>query len=178
MKRSKEFIVGLFIAAGIVLFAFFVFNLKRFTGPSRTVTVEFSNVDGLGAGSPVQYAGYRVGQVESVRIKPGAPMMLLTTIRVPRDLPITTASEVSIASTGFMGDKVVEIMPAAGGTPPAEGAVLRGTDPVQLSRIFDQVRTMFDERTSGNIRQVTHNIVKLTEDLNVFTSTLRRIGAE
>ena len=63
-------------------------------------------------------------------------------------------------------------------TPPAEGAVLRGTDPVQLSRIFDQVRTMFDERTSGNIRQVTHNIVKLTEDLNVFTSTLRRIGAE
>lgn len=180
MKQSREFSVGIFSAGGIILFAIFVFTIGKFTGPSRTVSVEFGYVDGLGADAPVQYAGFRVGKVESVKILPGPPVKLVARLSVPEDLPVTRSTEVIITSMGLMGEKVIEILPAAGGVaePLPEGEVLRGTDPVLLSRLFGQMGSLFDDGTSTNIRQVAQNIVKLTEDLNVFTSTLRRISLE
>ena len=178
MKQGREFSVGLFAALGLLLFCVFVFSIGKFTGPTRAVTVEFSYVDGLGPDAPVQYAGYHVGKVESVNIQPGPPVKLLARLSVPKDLPISRSSEVSIGSMGLMGEKVIDIFPAAGGEPLPDGEILKGTDPILLSRVFGQVRSLFDESTSSNIRQVAHNVLKLTEDLNVFTSTLRHISTE
>lgn len=178
MKQGKEFSVGLFAIIGFVLFAVFVFSIGKFKGPSREITVEFGYVDGLGAAAPVQYAGYKVGEVKSVKILPGPPVKLLAKLSVPKDLPVTHTTEVSIGSMGLMGEKVIEILPSGEGAPLAEGEILRGTDPILLSRIFGQVRSMFDESTSNNIRQVAANVLKLTEDLNVFTSTLRKLSTE
>lgn len=178
MKQGREFSVGLFVTLGIVLFSIFVFSIGKFTGPSRDVTVEFGYVDGLGPDAPVQYAGYRVGKVKSVKIVPGAQVKLLAHLSVPKDLPVTRTTEVIITSMGLMGEKVIEILPAPGGAPLPEGEVLRGTDPILLSRIFGQMGSLFGEGSSGNIRQVAQNVLKLTEDLSVFTATLRRVGAE
>lgn len=178
MKKSREYTVGLFVLGGLILFAVFVFSISKFSGPTRRVLVEFSYVDGLGPDAPVQYAGYRVGRVESVSIVPGAQVKLIAKIAVPKDLPISRKTEVMITSMGLMGEKVVEILPAPDGEPLPEGEVLRGSDPVLLSKIFGKMGSIFDESTSGNIRQVTMNVVKLTEDLNVFSSALRRIGED
>jgi len=178
MKQGKEFSAGLFVIIGLVLFAVFVFQIGKFRGSSREIAVEFTYVDGLGAAAPVQYAGYKVGEVKSVKILPGPPVKLLAKLSVPKDLPLTRTSEVSIGSMGLMGEKVIEILPSGEGEMLAEGEVLRGTDPILLSRIFGQVRSMFDESTGNNIRQVAANVLKLTEDLSVFTATLRKISTE
>ncbi|MBI4177933.1 MCE family protein [bacterium] len=177
MNERKELTAGIFAAAGIVIFAVFVFSIGQFTGPTREVLVEFGYVDGLGPDAPVQYAGYRVGKVESVQILPGTPVRLRATLTVPKDLPVSRGAEVLIASMGMMGEKVVEILPAAG-EPLPDGDVLRGSDPILLSQIFDQVGSLLDDKTSGNIRQVAANVLKLTEDMNEVTSTLRRLSAE
>lgn len=178
MKQGKEFGVGLFAIIGIFLFAVFVFSIGKFTGPTRKVTVDFGYVDGLAPDAPVQFAGYRVGKVESVEVLPGPPVRLQAKLSVPKDLPISRTTEVIITSMGMMGEKVVEILPAGSGDPLPDGEVLRGTDPILLSRIFGQVRSLFDESTSGNIRQVAQNFVRLTEDLSIFTTTLRRISTQ
>ncbi len=177
MNKSRDFAVGLFVAIGIFLFAVFVFSLKAFGGPTRAVSVEFGYVDGLAADAPVQYAGYRVGKVESVRVIPGTPVRLIAKLSVPKDLPVTRSSEVMITSMGLMGEKAIEILPG-GGVALAEGETLKGSDPILLSRIFGQVRSMFDESTAGNIRQISLNVLKATEDINAFTSTLKKISAE
>lgn len=178
MKQSREYMVGVFVAAGIILFSVFVFSIGKFTGPSRILAVEFGYVDGLGADAPVQYAGYRVGKVESVKILPGPPVRLRASLAIPKDLPVTKSSEVIITSMGLMGEKVIEIIPAPGGVPVAPGEVLQGSDPILLSKMFGQVRNLFDESTSGNIRQVAQNILTLTQDLNVFSAKLRKISEE
>lgn len=178
MKQGKEFGVGLFAIIGLLLFGVFVFSIGKFTGPTRKIQVEFGNVDGLAAGAPVHYAGYSIGSVKAVTIVPGAQVRLVATLIVPKDLPITRASAVSIGSSGFMGDKVIEILPAPGGEPLPDGEVLKGSDPIQLSQIFGKVGSMFDESTSGNIRQIATNILRATEDMNVFTTTLRKISSE
>ncbi len=178
MKEKKELSVGLFAAAGIALFAVFVFSVGKFAGPSRQIRVEFGYLDGLAPDAPVQYAGYRVGKVEEIDIPAGEPVRILATLSIPKGLPVRRTTEVIITSMGLMGEKVVEILPSPDGDALPEGEVLRGTDPILLSRMFGQVRTLFDANTSGNIRQVAENVVRLTEDLTVFSSTLRKISLE
>lgn len=180
MQGKNEFSVGLFALVGLVLFAGFVFSIGKFTGPTRPLDVEFTFVDGLTADAVVQYAGYRVGKVRSITILPRTPerpQMLRARLQLPDDLPVYRNSEIAITSMGLMGEKIIEIMPGGVGEPARDGDVLRGRDPMMLSKLFDQFSDAIGKDEQGGVKQIVSNVIQLTADLNEMTGSLRVIIA-
>ena len=118
---------GLFIVLGFAALAYLatqtssVANVRQ--GDSYVVDAQFTNIGQLKERAPVKIAGVRVGQVQSIALKPGGDVADVklsidkTYDRIPRD------SVATIFTSGLLGDQYVGIeygsakqMVAAGGT--------------------------------------------------------------
>jgi phospholipid/cholesterol/gamma-HCH transport system substrate-binding protein len=63
-QMTLEIKVGAFIVTGVALLVFLLFaigDLATYFQPGYHLRVEFESANGLGEGSPVQYAGVEVG---------------------------------------------------------------------------------------------------------------------
>jgi len=114
-KRMVEFIVGIFILAGIVsLFAlaFKVSGLSQYSSSNAyTVMAVFDNVGDLKVRAPVTIAGVRVGEVDQITLDPKnfkAKVMLLID-RHENQLPIDTSA--SILTAGIIGANYISLAP-------------------------------------------------------------------
>ncbi len=72
MKIRKEFIVGIFSAAGIIalILGFFYLKGESFFGDKTEYYVIYENADGLQSGNAVKLNGVQVGKVVSVGLNP------------------------------------------------------------------------------------------------------------
>jgi len=176
---SKEFFVGLFVAAGIALLGFFVFSAQSLTHyfqDTGVYRVKFEYLGGLKSGQPVLYAGSQVGVVRSISLDE-SELEWLVTIDIPKQIPIHSNSTVSISSSGLVGDKVVEIIPPEG--KPADrvesGATLEGKDPLNVVKIFDQVQNVFRENQNLELGTIINDVRTTTQNLKVLSSELRTL---
>mgnify|MGYP001069489870 FL=1 len=118
---------GLFIVLGFAALAYLatqtssVANVRQ--GDSYVVEAQFTNIGQLKERAPVKVAGVRVGQVQSIALKPGSDVADVKLSiekaydRIPQD------SVATIFTSGLLGDQYVGIdygsakqMVAAGGT--------------------------------------------------------------
>ena len=106
-----EFIVGLFVIAGLAAIVYLALNLGEMPFLSQTSTytieAEFENVSGVKAGAPVQVAGVNVGQVSKLELNEERLAQL--TLRLDKELRIPLDSIVSVKSQGIIGDKYIQI---------------------------------------------------------------------
>jgi len=70
MRRSAEFMVGVFVLAALVIFTVFTIRVGKFSWkePERW-TIRFEDVSGLKEGDPVLALGARVGKVKKLQFK-------------------------------------------------------------------------------------------------------------
>ena len=174
---SKEFFVGLFVAAGIALLAFFVFSAQSLTHyfqDTGIYKVKFDYLGGLKAGQPVLYAGSQVGVVRSISLGELKSVWVVT-IDIPKKIPVYSNSTVSISSSGVVGDKVVEIIPPNDepGKRVESGAILEGEDPLNVVKIFDQVQSVFEENQDINVERLINDVRTTMTNLKVFSTELR-----
>jgi len=114
-NRFVDFIVGLFLLAGLiglVVLAFQVSGLTRTPASEYyTVTAGFDNIGSLKVRSSVQVAGVRVGQVQSITLDNKtfrAKVVLVIqnkTNQLPRD------SSASIMTEGILGANYISLTP-------------------------------------------------------------------
>lgn len=178
---SKEFFVGLFVATGLALLIFFVFSIggvREIFQPTKKISVKFDYLGGLKAGQPVLYSGYQVGRVQSVEIQKETEQGLLVTISLPADLPVYKNSNFMIASSGIIGDRVLEIeSPEKPGEPVEGGEVLEGTDPVNMAKILGQFQSMFDDQANQQFKSLLANAHRVSEDFVSFSEDIRSLTA-
>lgn len=108
---TNEAKVGAFTLAGLALLAFILVQMTdiRLLGAKRyTLHVSFTEAIGINPGSEVRFAGVDVGRVLSVGTD---GMAAVVTAEIQSDIRIPRSSRISIASSGFLGEKFIGIMP-------------------------------------------------------------------
>ncbi|CAG5082696.1 MlaD family protein [Parvicella tangerina] len=98
MKIRKEFIVGIFSAAGIValILGFFYLKGESFFGDKTEYYVVYNNADGLASGNAVKLNGVQVGKVKSVALNPNDESSTLIKFSISNPdvkLPMGTVAE-------------------------------------------------------------------------------------
>jgi phospholipid/cholesterol/gamma-HCH transport system substrate-binding protein len=114
MDRSpvRDFVVGLFVLAGIAAIAYISVSIGGFSwhGPTGLkLSAAFDETGELAVRAPVVIGGVRVGEISSISLQDDfrarVEMDLDPTLKLPTD---TTAS---IVTAGLLGDRYIELQP-------------------------------------------------------------------
>ena len=112
MSRSptRDFVVGLFVLAGLAAIAYLSMNVGGFSlrrGGGLVVYASFDQTGGLKARAPIVISGVKVGQVDSIALdknfRARVEMNIEHTLQIPTD---TTAS---IVTAGLLGDRYISL---------------------------------------------------------------------
>jgi len=116
-KFNLEIVVGLFMVAGFVCFAWLSIKLGDIDllgSDSYQVTARFGSISGLKQGAVVEIAGVKVGSVEQIRLN-RETYEAVVSMSIKRDVDLQEDSIASIRTAGIIGDRYVAISP--GGSP-------------------------------------------------------------
>ncbi len=74
-------------------------------------------VTGLSTGSIVRFNGIQKGEVESLNIDPNDPSIVIARVRVDKDTPIKTDTEVELEPVGFTGLAIIQFVGGSADAP-------------------------------------------------------------
>ncbi|MUL65953.1 mammalian cell entry protein [Mycobacterium sp. CBMA 234] len=115
--------IGLALVTGVVAFSLEYKNLP-FVDTAKNYSAYFAEAGGLKAGSPVEVAGSRVGQVNDITLD--GPRVLVT-FDVDESVHLGNRTEAAIKAKSLLGSKLIDITPRGDGD-------LSGTIPLQRTR--------------------------------------------
>ncbi|RZM27728.1 MAG: MCE family protein [Pedobacter sp.] len=113
----KQITVGIFILVGLFIFVLAIFTLggqrKSFV-KSFTVSVVFSDIQGLKAGNNVWYSGVKIGTIKKIAFYGQSQVQVFVNIEEEAHKYIHKDATASISSDGLIGNKIIVI---EGGNP-------------------------------------------------------------
>ena len=129
-KINTEFVVGLFMLAGFLAFAylssqmgeFSVFSLER----NYQLEAEFDNVSGLKVGATVEIAGVTIGKVSEISL--GEEDLAEVVLLINRDVEVSADAIASIRTQGLIGDKYIKIIQGGDEESLTDGGVIFDTE--------------------------------------------------
>jgi phospholipid/cholesterol/gamma-HCH transport system substrate-binding protein len=138
----RYLIAGLFIIAGVTLFALGIFLVgSRHEAFSRHVLLytEFADLDGVSKGSKVQVAGMDAGQVTKIDVPQSPSGHFRVQMKVDEKLHglVRTDSVVTVDTEGVVGDTFLTIHPGSRNAAIAQAdSVLQSKPPVSMSDLL------------------------------------------
>ena len=129
-KLSLEFVVGLFLLAGIgatLYLSIVVSGVSGFGSDGYRLMAMFENSSGLKKGAVIEIAGVKVGQVESIALEPETQESQVW-LNINQGVEIQDDAIASIRTAGIIGDKFVKIS-VGGGDPLSDGDEIIETEP-------------------------------------------------
>ena len=130
MKSSYlEFIVGVFLAMGILCLGYLSIKVARkdfFAGDGYEVKALFTNCNGLRPGSPVMIAGVEIGRIKSIRLQDYEAQVQMV---IQSNVPLQKDAIASVKSKGLIGEKYIEITPGGADEKIGPGGVIHDTEP-------------------------------------------------
>ncbi|MDH3599150.1 MAG: MlaD family protein [Candidatus Tectomicrobia bacterium] len=128
--------VGGFLLATLALLivaALSVGNLDSWFAPKKALTILFRNANLLTEGVRVTYAGYPVGQVTEIQVRPAEERLqrhmeypVAVSIMVRENVPVRQDSRIEMKTDGVIGDRYIDIHPGIADPVPA-GSMVLGT---------------------------------------------------
>lgn len=136
--QSKNALIGLFIIAAFAIIIYILLFLHPSMGDEGQILhVRFANVDKVSIGTRVLFAGHPVGEVVAIHEVPDARdskylfqdevYIYELTLRIDTKVEVYTTDEISVRTSGLLGEKSVAIIPK-----PAKPGV-------HLVRVSDQI---------------------------------------
>lgn len=126
--------VGGFLLATLALLivaALSVGSLDSWFAPKTKLTILFRNANLLTEGVRVTYAGYPVGQVTEIQVRPAEERRQLhteypvaVTIMVRTNVSVRQDSRIEMKTDGVIGDRYIDILPGIANPVPAGSTVL------------------------------------------------------
>ena len=116
MQKSsgRDFIVGVFVLAGLVAVAYLSANLGGLSykgdGGFELIAI-FDDVGGLSQRSPVKISGVKVGQVRSIHLD--EDLRAQVSLDLDPALELSVDSSAAIRTAGLLGDQFVSLEPGA-----------------------------------------------------------------
>jgi phospholipid/cholesterol/gamma-HCH transport system substrate-binding protein len=127
--RARDFVVGLFLLAGIAAVALLSFSVggSSYRGPGGLeLLVTFDQVGGLKPRAPVVIGGVKVGQVRAIGLDDD--LRARETLDVDERLRLPTDTSAAILTAGVLGDQYVELAPGG------ESKLLQSGDEIQFTQ--------------------------------------------
>jgi len=129
-KINTEFVVGLFMLAGFLAFAylssqmgeFSVFSLEK----NYQIEAEFDNASGLKVGATVEIAGVTIGKVSAISL--AEENLARVVLLINRDVKISADAIASIRTQGLIGDKYIKIIQGGDEESLADGGAIFDTE--------------------------------------------------
>jgi phospholipid/cholesterol/gamma-HCH transport system substrate-binding protein len=112
--KNKEFKVGLFVAASIVLL-YFGFNFLKgidFFSTTNKYYVIYDNIDQLAVSNPVLINGFAVGRVNHIRIMQNKQNRVLVELMIDSEILLGDSTQ-AILNSDFLGGKSILLILAA-----------------------------------------------------------------
>lgn len=195
-ERVMQFRIGMFvIVAGLVLTMLIVWfgESPQLFRDHVYVVVHYQEAPGVAEGIPVRKSGIRVGEVTSIVFddRPNQPDGVLVTLSLERKYKIKAGS-VPQLSRSLIGDVTIDLQPGSGpglirtsnspvGAPVIEGAV--AADPSKAlaaaTQAFQKAGSTLEsiDLAASGIAKMTQNAEKISEFLNTWDETGRRVSA-
>ena len=166
---AKRFIdnvqLGVFVVAGLaflVLVLYMIGKNRHLFGSNYLLKAQFENVQGLKAGHNVRYSGIEVGTVKKVTFLNDTLIEVEMSIESKMKSIIRKNAVVSVGTEGFVGNKVLNIVPGRATAPYAsEGDLLISRGSVDAD---EMLRTL--SRTNSDIAIVADNLKKTVQNIN------------
>lgn len=150
-ERSVEFLLGLFVLAGIAAMAYLAIHLGAgnfLHKDTYLIEARFANVGGLNKGGSVLLAGVSIGRVESIRIDP-SDFSAIVTLRILHNVRLPADTMASIKTSGLIGDKYVSLLPGA------DDATLQPGDRIVLTESAVDLESLIGKLAFGSVQDST-----------------------
>ena len=145
-KLSLEFIVGLFLIAGIGAVTYLsvvISGVSGFSSEGYRLMAKFENSSGLKRGAVIEIAGVKVGKVESISLEPETQESLVW-LEIDQNIEIQDDAVASIRTAGIIGDKFIKIS-VGGGDVLVDGDEIIETEPaISIEELVSKY--MFDSK--------------------------------
>jgi phospholipid/cholesterol/gamma-HCH transport system substrate-binding protein len=168
----RFFAAGLFLIAGITLFALGIFLVgNRHEAFSRHVLLysEFADVEGLTKGSKVRVAGFDAGQVTEIGV-PESPMSKFRVqMRINEQLHglVRTDSLVTIDTEGVVGETFLTIHPGSPGAAVAlANSTLQGKPAISISDLMTHGLGVMDD-ADASMKQLNAKLSTSLDGVNI-----------
>ncbi|KUI29337.1 mammalian cell entry protein [Mycobacterium sp. GA-2829] len=169
-------VVGIGITAALVLGALY-FDKLPFVDRGKSYTAYFAEAGGLGADSPVQASGMRVGQVSSVDLD--GPRVRVT-FKIDGGLRLGDRTEAAIKTRTLLGAKILEVMPRGEGQLSGPIPEERTTSPYQLPDALGDLTTTISglntDELSTSLATLAETFANTPPDLKVAVEGLGRFS--
>lgn len=169
-EQIKNLLVGIFVLAACVLLVSLIMFLKPHVGDGKELLyVRFTDINNINIGTRVLFAGKAVGEVVAIDVVKDAREQKIDslgqvyyyqlTLKVDSSVKVYSTDEVSLSTSGLLGEKSVSIMPKK----PPKGITpkLITNQPIYGNSI-DPIQNAFHELTSlANTMEGTFDEVTL-----------------
>ncbi len=163
--------LGLFVAAGFVLFAIAIFLIgrqKNLFNPVFSLSTTFYNVSGLQVGNNIRFSGINVGTVDNIKIINDSTVQVSMVVQKKVQPFIKTDGMVLIGSEGIIGDRVLIITQGSADTKSVKsGQFLSSVEPVETDAIMASL-----DITVQNAEIISGQLIEILYDINQGKGTL------
>ncbi|MDO9593530.1 MAG: MlaD family protein [Lutibacter sp.] len=163
--------LGLFVAAGFVLFAIAIFLIgrqKNLFDPVFSLSTTFYNVSGLQVGNNIRFSGINVGTVDNIKIINDSTVLVNMLVQKDVQKFIKTDGMVLIGSEGIIGDRVLIITQGSSNTNSVKsGQFLSSVEPIETDAIMESL-----DITAQNAEVISAQLIQLLDDINNGKGTL------
>jgi phospholipid/cholesterol/gamma-HCH transport system substrate-binding protein len=169
----SELKIGVMAVAALALTALLVVAVggaSGFVWERYSLKTSFDNVQGLKSGAIVRVAGVEVGKVTKVKLV-GTGVEVDLSIKKENQPRVTTDSRASIGAMSLLGEPLIDISPAATGTPLKDDDVIKSNKPAaQLSDVAATANEGIVEATAllKDIREGKGTVGKLFTDDKLY----------
>ncbi|MFA5297511.1 MAG: MlaD family protein [Lutibacter sp.] len=174
--HSQEFKVklGLFVAAGFVLFFIAIFLIgrqKNLFNPVFQLTTTFYNVSGLQVGNNIRFSGINVGTVDNIKIINDSTVQVNLVVQKDIQKFIKTDCLATIGSEGIIGDRVLVITQGSSEAKSVkDGQRLASVEPVETDAIMASI-----EITAQNAEIISGQLAEIMYNVNQGEGTIGRL---
>ncbi len=201
VDQTKNLLIGIFVIAALGIMIYMILFLHPSMGNNEEILhVRFSNIDKVGVGTRVLFAGRPVGEVTAINeiedarlqkeIREGEIYIYELTLRLDSGIKVYTSDEIAAKTSGLLGEKSVSITPLP--PKPGEKLVLVTTDMIvyatsppsvddaikqfnalanRAQKAMDKVNDDLDMLTKN---QFFENLSNIAENLSDVTDALNR----
>ncbi|HEY8120508.1 MAG TPA: outer membrane lipid asymmetry maintenance protein MlaD [Myxococcota bacterium] len=144
-KSTRDFIVGLFVLAGLGALAYLslkVGGIERNGRGGLELSAEFSEIGGLKEQSPVVVSGVRIGRVKRIELTPDLRAVVVLDVDAKYHLP--TDSSAAIRTEGLLGQQFVALEPGA------EDSLLKSGDKIAFTESALSIERLVGDFVHGN----------------------------
>ena len=182
--RAHHVLIGLLtlLTAGAALLFALWLGKSSVDSNYHDYEVVFSEaVNGLSAGSPVQYSGIKVGDVVHLRLDPKNPSRVLAHIRVGADTPIKQDTQAKLTLAGITGTSFIQLSSSSAKSPPLlpskdnpRPRIIAQPSPIsrlvtdgselmnKVSTLLTNANLLFSAENAGNFSQTLSHLQQTT----------------